>query len=33
MNVNVIKRMYFCIKKFEIGVNDNIFSGNEQQKV
>ena len=25
--------MYFCVKRFEIGVNDSRFSGNEQQKV
>ena len=25
--------MYFCVNEFEAGVNDNIFSGNEQQKV
>ena len=25
--------MYFCINEFEFGVNDSIFSGNEQQKV
>ena len=21
--------MYFCVNEFEVGVNDNIFSGNE----
>ena len=26
------KRMYFCVNEFEVGVNDSIFSGNEQQK-
>ena len=25
--------MYFCVNEFEVGVNDRIFSGNEQQKV
>ena len=25
--------MYFSVNVFEVGVNDNIFSGNEQQKV
>ena len=25
--------MYFCVSEFEVGVNDSIFSGNEQQKV
>ena len=25
--------MYFCFSEFELGVNDSIFSGNEQQKV
>ena len=24
--------MYFCANEFETGVNDSIFSGNEQQK-
>ena len=33
MNVNWIKWMYFCINEFDVGVNDSIFSGNEQQKV
>ena len=23
----------FCVNEFEVGVNDSIFSGNEQQKV
>ena len=30
VNVGWIKWIYFCIK---VGVNDGIFSGNEQQKV
>ena len=25
--------MYFRVDEFEVGVNDTIFSGNEQQKV
>ena len=25
--------MYFRVNEFEVGVNDSIFSGNEQQKV
>ena len=25
--------MYFCVYKFEVGINDSIFSGNEQPKV
>ena len=25
--------MYFCVNESEVGVNDSIFSGNEQQKV
>ena len=25
--------MYFCINKFEVGINDSMFSGNEQQNV
>ena len=25
--------MYFCLKKFEVGINDSTFSGNEHQKV
>ena len=25
--------MYFCVNEFEVGVNDSIFSSNEQQKV
>ena len=33
VNVDGIKWMYFCINQFEVGVNDSIFSGNEQQKV
>ena len=33
VNVDWIKWMYFCVDEFEVGVNDSIFSGNEQQKV
>ena len=25
--------MYFCVNEFEVGVNDSIFSGNEQHEV
>ena len=25
--------MYFSVNEFEVGVNDSVFSGNEQQKV
>ena len=24
---------FFCVNEFDVGVNDSIFSGNEQQKV
>ena len=24
--------MHFCVNEFKVGVNDSIFSGNEQQK-
>ena len=24
--------MYFCVSEFEVGLNDCIFSGNEQQR-
>ena len=33
MNVDSIKLMYFRANKFDVGVNDNIYSGNEKQKV
>ena len=33
MNVDSIKWMYFCVNEFEIGANNSIFSGNEQQMV
>ena len=33
MNVDWIKWMYFYVNKFAVGVNDSIFSGNEQLKV
>ena len=32
-NFGWIKWMYFCVNEFEVGVDDSIFSGNEQQKV
>ena len=25
--------MYFCVNEFEVGVNDSILSGDEQQKM
>ena len=33
LNVDWIKRRYFCVNEFGVGVNDCIFSANEQQKV
>ena len=33
MNVDWIKWMYFWVNEFEVGVNDNIFSVNQQKKV
>ena len=33
MSVDWIKWMYFCVDELEVGVNDSIFSGNEQQMV
>ena len=33
VNVDWIKQMYFRVNEFEVGVNDSIFSSNEQQKV
>ena len=33
VNFNWIKWMYFSVNEFEVGVNDSIFSGNEQQNV
>ena len=33
VNVDWIKWKYFCVNKFEVGVNDSILSGSEQQKV
>ena len=33
MSVDSIKLMYFRVNEFEVGVNQSIFSGNEQQKV
>ena len=33
VKVDWIKWIYFCVNEFEVGINDSIFSGNEQQKV
>ena len=33
VNVDWMKWMYFRVNEFEVGVNDSIFAGNEQQKV
>ena len=33
VNVNWIKWMYFYVNEFDVGVNDSIVSGKEQQKV
>ena len=33
VNVDWIKWTYFCVNEFKVGVNDNLFSGNEHQKV
>ena len=33
VNVGWIKWIYFYANEFEVDINDNIFSGNEQQKV
>ena len=33
MNVDWLKWMHFSINEFEVGVNDRMFSGNEQQRV
>ena len=33
VKVDWIKWMYFCVKQLEVGVNDSIFSGNDQRKV
>ena len=33
MNVDWIKWMYFCFNEFEVGANDSVFSGNEQQNM
>ena len=32
-NVDWIKLLYFRINEFEVGINDSMFSVNEQQKV
>ena len=33
MSVNSLKWRHFRVYEFEVGVNDSIFSGNEQQKM
>ena len=33
MNVDWIKWMYFCVSEFEVGVNNSMIPGNEQQKM
>ena len=33
VNDCLFNKMYFCVNEFKVGVNDRIFSGNEQQKV
>ena len=33
MSVYSIKWMHFRVYEFEVGVNDSIFSGNEEEKV
>ena len=33
MSVDSLKWMYFRVYEFEVGVNDSMFSGSEQQKV
>ena len=33
MNDDSLKWIYFCLNEFEVGANDRIFSGNEQQEV
>ena len=33
VNIDWIKWIYFGVNKLELGVNDSILSGNEQQKV
>ena len=33
MTVDWIKWTYFCVNEFKVGINDGIYSGNEQQKV
>ena len=33
MSDDSLKWMYFSVNEFEVGANDRIFSGNEQQKV
>ena len=33
MSDDSLKLMHFRVYEFDVGVNDSIFSGNEQQKV
>ena len=33
VNVDWIKLMYFCVNEREVVANNNIFSGNEEQKL
>ena len=33
VNIDWMKWMYFCANEFEVGVDDSIFFGNDQQKV
>ena len=33
MNVDWIKWVFICVNEFEVGVNESIFSDNDQQKV
>ena len=33
MNVDWIKGIYFHVNEFEVGINDTVFSGNEQLKL
>ena len=33
VSVDWIKWIYFCVSEFEVGANDSIISGNEQQTV
>ena len=33
MNVDLIKWIYFYVNEFKAGINDSVFSGNDQQEV